>query len=81
MLKIKANIAISDTGFVFNPSTGDSFTLNPTGLELLRMIHQAKNEDEITAHFTEKYDVDVQTFERYYVDFTSMLRQMELTEE
>ena len=40
---IKSNIALSDNGFVFNPSTGDSFTLNNTGKEVLILIKEGKN--------------------------------------
>ena len=28
---LKENIALSENGFVFNPSNGDSFTMNNTG--------------------------------------------------
>ena len=37
-MKIKKNIAISDSGFIFNPDTGESFTANPIGLEILSML-------------------------------------------
>jgi hypothetical protein len=40
---IKENIALSENGFVFNPSTGDSFTMNSTGKEVLMLIKEGKN--------------------------------------
>jgi hypothetical protein len=40
---IKENIALSENGFVFNPSTGNSFTLNNTGKEVLMMIKEGKD--------------------------------------
>lgn len=33
-----ANLAVSETGFVFDPSTGATFTVNPTGLVVLRAL-------------------------------------------
>ena len=33
-MKIKTNIALSDSGFLFNPSTGDSYSVNPIGQEI-----------------------------------------------
>ena len=35
---LKKDIALSDTGVVFNPATGDSFSVNAVGLELLRLL-------------------------------------------
>ncbi len=73
-MKIKDNIAVSDSGFVFNPATGDSFNLNNTGLEILRLIREGKNPEEITATVCEHYDTDEFTFGRYLEEFTAMLR-------
>ena len=77
---IKKNIAISDSGFLFDPSTGESFTFNPTGLEIFRYLKENKSFDEIREIILEKYDVDKNSFERFYYDFISMLKQYQLTE-
>jgi PqqD family protein of HPr-rel-A system len=81
LMKLKKNIAVSETGFIFDPSTGDSYTLNPVGLELLEMIKQGKSFADITSALTSKYDVDPNAFERYYYDFVSTLKQMQLVDE
>lgn len=78
---IKGNIALSENGFVFNPSTGDSFTMNNTGKEVLQLIKEGKTIDEITNLMIEKYDVDSSTLERYLTDFVSDLTANNLTEE
>jgi len=78
---IKGNIAISENGFVFNPSTGDSFTLNSTGKEVLTLIKDGKNIDQILELMQEKYEVDSVTLERYLVDFTNEIRINNLLEE
>jgi hypothetical protein len=78
---IKQNIALSENGFVFNPSTGDSFTMNNTGKEVLLLIKEGKSIDEITNLMIEKYDVDRSTLERYMTDFLSDLTANNLMEE
>lgn len=77
-MKIKKSLAISDTGFVFDPSTGDSYTLNPTALEIIQLLKKDHSPEQISEIITQKYDVDESAFERYFYDFIGMLRQMQL---
>lgn len=77
-MQIKKSLAISETGFVFDPSTGDSYMLNPIGLEIIELLREGKSRDEIAKVMTQTYDVDSHTFERYYYDFLGMLKQMQL---
>ncbi|MBE9468209.1 MAG: PqqD family protein [Bacteroidetes bacterium] len=79
-MRLKKNIAISETGFIFNPSTGDSFTLNPIGIEILSFIENEKKYEEISDAILEKYDVDTITFEKNYYDFIQMLKNNHLLE-
>lgn len=79
-MKIKKNIAISDTGFVFNPSTGDSFSLNPIGLEILRKLKDNEPADRIKRYLLETYSTDSDTVEKDFYDFTKMIEQLQLTE-
>lgn len=80
MDKLRKNIAISDSGYVFDPSTGESYTLNPIGLEIVGMLKQNIHDDEIKSRIQEKYEVDGSTLERYYWDFIAMLKNYQLTE-
>jgi hypothetical protein len=70
---IKENIALSENGFVFNPSTGDSFTMNKTGKEILILIREGKDIAQITDLMAEKYDIDRITLQRYLEDFVNDL--------
>ena len=79
-MKIKRNIAISESGFLFDPSTGESFTFNPVGLEIFNFLKEEKSLDEIKEIMTDKYDIDAHNFERFFFDFTSMLNQYRLLE-
>ncbi len=78
---IKGNIALSENGFVFNPTTGDSFTMNSTGREVILLIKEGKNSDQIRDLMMEKYDVDRLTLERYLEDFINELNTFNLIEE
>jgi hypothetical protein len=78
---IKGNIALSDNGFVFNPSTGDSFTMNHTGRVVLMLIKEGKTVDQIADLMIDRYDVDRVTLERYLEDFVNELGANNLLEE
>jgi len=81
MMRLKKNIAVSDSGFVFNPTTGDSYSLNQVGKEILQSLGEGKSKEEITSMMTSNYEIDAASFEKYFFDFISMLRQFELLEE
>jgi hypothetical protein len=78
---IKGNIALSENGFVFNPATGDSFTLNNTGKEVLVLIKEGKKISQITELMIERYEVDRISLERYLADFLNDLSVNNLIEE
>ncbi|MEA1897739.1 MAG: PqqD family protein [Bacteroidota bacterium] len=80
-MKIKKNIAVSESGFVFDPSTGESFSLNKVGLELVELLKQGEDFDIIKKEILEKYDVDEISFEKYYYDFINSLNQNQLLED
>ncbi len=77
-MKIKSNIAISDNGFVFNPVTGESFTANPTGLEIMNLIRRGAEAKEITESLCEVFQVESTQAERDLQDFIEMMRQYHL---
>jgi len=79
-MKIKRNIALSDSGFVFDPSTGDSFSTNPIGLEIIKSLKEGKTAEEIKAHAVKNYMTDEATFEKDFYDFTKMLAKLNLAD-
>ncbi len=79
-MRLKRNIAVSESGFLFDPSTGESYSLNDQGVEILNMLKENKTSAEITEYFVSEYEVDSDDFERYLVDFTGMLKQFRLVE-
>jgi len=79
-MKVKSNIAISENGFMFDPYSGDSYSLNPTAVEIIKLLKEGKSNDEIIAYFIQKYDVDQFTFEQNLYDFLAMLGHYDLIE-
>ncbi len=80
-MKLKKNLALSDSGFVFDPGTGDSFSTNPIGLEIIRMLKEGKTANEIKSHIIKTYMTDDVSFEKDYYDFVNMLSKHNLVEE
>ena len=79
-MELSKNIAVSDSGFLFNPASGESFSLNQSGKDLLNLIKEGKSEDEISTIFLAKYDIDKSTFEQDYQDFVKVIEQYQLSE-
>ena len=72
-MKIKKNVAISESGYVFNPSTGDSFTVNSIGIEIFNLVKKEKTFEEISKTILSKYNIDEATFEKDYNDFIGLM--------
>ena len=66
-MKINKNIAISDTGFVFNPLNGESFSINPIGVEIINLMKEDKSFDDIMKTVVTKYNVEGATLEKDYL--------------
>jgi hypothetical protein len=79
-MNIRKNIAISDTGFIFDPSTGNSYSVNPQGLTIMNLLKDGKSPDEIIAFITGEYDADRNTVERDVQDFITILQRFRLND-
>ena len=79
-MKIKKDIAVSETGFIFNPATGDSFSSNRVGLEIISLLKAGKTHKEIIKAITAKYKIKSLEFEKDYDDFMSQLNGFNLAE-
>lgn len=80
-MKLRKNVAVSDSGFLFNSSTGDSYSVNPIGMEILQLLQSQKEKEEIRQYVMNSYVCDEATFEKDFYDFSLMLRSYKLMEE
>jgi len=67
-------LAISDEGFIFDPETGSSFTVNQTGLFILKLLKEGKSQEEIVEALTQEFDVSREEAARDLIDFLEQLR-------
>jgi len=79
-MKLKKNVAVSEAGLLFNPVTGESFSVNPIGIEILDLIRKEKTKDEIGEAVIMKYATDNTTFEKDFNDFIGLLSSNSLLE-
>ncbi len=79
-MKIKENIAVSESGFVFDSNSGDSYNLNKVGQVILRLLKDGKTEEEIQEYIIQEYNVEQDVLNNAYYDFIGMLRQFNLLE-
>ena len=80
-MNIKKSIALSDSGFVFDPSSGDSFSTNPIGLEIINQLKEGKSVESIKKNLLENYMIDETTVEKDIYDFINMLVKLNVAEE
>ena len=80
-MKLKDNIAVSNSGFVFNPTTGDSFSVNPIGEFMIQLLKEGKEKEDIVSEVIEAYKIDADTVEKDLYDFTNMLATYKLIQE
>lgn len=79
-MNIRKNIAVSENGFMFNPLTGDSFSVNQTGVFILRKMKEGDSDEDIMKALQEEYELDTYTAEKDLYDFLSLLKSYQLTE-
>lgn len=80
VMRIRKNIAVSDEGFLFNPATGDSFSTNGIGSEIINLLKQDKSTHEIIDEISGNYDVDRMLLERDLDEFTALLKDYSILE-
>ncbi len=73
------DLAVSDSGFIFNPATGESFSSNQTGLFILEQLKQGKTQDEIIDLMMEEFQAERADMEKDLADFLVMLDHYHLT--
>ena len=73
-----SQLILEAEGFAFDPTSGESFTTNPTGLFILNCIREHKSLETIIAELNDKYDITQDEAERDVVDFQTRLRTYQL---
>jgi hypothetical protein len=77
-MPLKKNLALSETGFIFNPSTGDSFSANPVASEMIALLREGKSPEEIKKQLLNTYEVEKITLDKDFDDLMMQLRDNNL---
>jgi len=72
---ILQRLALNDSGFVFDPESGRSFTANAVGLYVLRFLQNHSTADELLAAIEADFDVNRSDAERDITEFSAQLRK------
>jgi hypothetical protein len=66
---------------IFNPNTGETYTVNPIGAEIINNIKEGQSLNEMSQKITAKYSVEPSTFQNDYEDFVNLMRNFSLIED
>jgi PqqD family protein of HPr-rel-A system len=80
MIKLKKNIALSESGFIFDPATGDSFSVNQTGSKIIEFLKEGLSEDQIIDSLNETFNSDKEQLQKDLDDFLHHLKQLKMIE-
>lgn len=72
------SLAISDNGFIFKPSTGESFTTNEIGLFIIQLLKENKSGEEIINAIMEDFEVDNITAGRDLYEYFDFLKREQM---
>jgi hypothetical protein len=68
------DLALSDTGFAFDPFSGSTFTINATGLCVLSALKDGLDADSVATRVRDRFDARGADVGRDVADFVSLLR-------
>ncbi|MHC4860419.1 MAG: PqqD family protein [Planctomycetota bacterium] len=73
------DLAVSDSGFVFDPYTGATFTVNPTGRTVLEGLKEDRSRDQLIAALKESFETrDEDDLHRDLDEFVRLLREHDI---
>lgn len=73
------NLAVSDTGFVFDPATGNTFLLNETGVVVVRGLTRGLSREAVLADLLDSYEVGDDQAGRDLDDMLLQMRELGIT--
>ena len=79
-MNIRSGLKVNESGFLFDPETGESYSLNEIGVLYFNWIAEGKSLSEIKSLVVAEYDVDETTYEKSFMDFESRLKNLRLLE-
>ena len=75
------SLAVSDSGFIFDPANGQTFTTNEPGLAILALLKEGADLESIVARLEAEYDVDRELLYKDVVQFLNQMKTHRLIDE
>ena len=69
-------LAVNESGFIFDPVSGQSFSTNDTGRAVLKLACTERDPRRIAALLTKEFAVDLNVCEREVLEFIAVLRRL-----
>lgn len=70
-----ARLAISESGFIFDPVTGHSFSVNETGILVIRILQKGLDLANAVTQLQNIYQEKNEVIERDLLEFITLLRE------
>ncbi|MEW6708833.1 MAG: PqqD family protein [Candidatus Riflebacteria bacterium] len=67
------SLAMNETGFAFDPSAGESYTINHTAREIIELIKRGMEVEDIAKKISSEYEMP---FEEVYTDTIELIEKL-----
>lgn len=78
MARLLTDFALSESGFIFDPRSGATFTVNGTGLAILEALRDGREPRAIPGLLRERFAAVEDDVAEHVADFVRSLRQIGL---
>lgn len=78
---INKSIAISETGLIFNPVTGETFVVNQMGMEIIDMLKKNSTIKDIQKQLSKRYTIGNEEIEKDLKSFIDFMKRYHIIEE
>lgn len=72
---LSQRLSVSENGFVFDPVTGKSSTVNRTGIAIIHQLQSQENVKQVISSLQKKFNSTSSLLERDVIEFTDLLQQ------
>ena len=66
-------LALNENGFVFDPTTGESFSLNDSAMKIINLLRKGNDTESVATQLSEDFDVD---FNDSYTDTLEFVEKL-----
>lgn len=74
------SLMINEEGFAFDPRSGNTYSINPSGLLVINCIKAGASTDQIIEQLTKQFEVDERTASRDLEAFLNVMSRYKLAE-